>query len=167
MLVTMISLELAYQQLINRTVEDMKAAFSPSSIIQEEVSYDPTHFVVPGLIDVEVVYHNNDDPYGLQAVVDNPNTACQFDYYNGCTFIADHSDQKFSTLTSVTVGETAYWQGKEYEAIYVYDGYITYPYRQMYLSDGQEPQDVWSLWTYTCTGTSTRRLVAWNEKPIN
>lgn len=151
-------------------INQYKTSIEPPLVVEEvvieptEVYYDPSHFVVPGKIDIYVEYCDNTDAYAMQRIVDDPYKACLFDYYSGCQFIADHSDQGFVNLTSICVGDLAYWQDNTYEAIYVYDGYITYPYRQMYLNGGQEPQDVHNFWTYTCTSTSTRRLVAWQIK---
>ena len=131
------------------------------TVVQEEYVPPYDHFYVEGKVDVQII--DVDDPYDYQAVknaVDNPNTGASMQYYSAL-WIGDHSDQGFSMLPSVQIGDLAQWHGNQY-ICYDLDDYAWLDAnQQIRCSDGSYLSDKEVIATCTCKTSTTRYIRYW------
>ncbi len=126
-------------------------------------TYSPPfdHFYIEDKVDVQIV--EIDDPYNyneLKYAVDNPNTGAATQYYNAL-WIGDHSDQGFSMLPTVQIGDVAQWHGEQYVCYEIDDfGWID-ENQQIRCYDGSYLSDKEVIVTCTCKTNSTRYIRYW------
>lgn len=129
----------------------------------EVETYSPPsdHFYVEGKVDVQII--EIDDPYDYNALkyaVDDLNTGAATQYYNAL-WIGDHSDQGFSMLPTVQIGDVAQWHGKQYVCYEIDDyGWID-ENQQIRCADGSYLSDKEVIATCTCKTNSTRYIRYW------
>lgn len=131
------------------------------TVVQEEYVPPYDHFYVKDKVDVQII--DVDDPYDYQTIknaVDNPQTGASMQYYSAL-WIGDHSDQGFSMLPSVQIGDLAQWHGNQY-ICYDLDDYAWLDAnQQIRCSDGSYLSDKDVIATCTCKTSSTRYIRYW------
>lgn len=133
----------------------------PIQEVVQESTYYANHVYVDS-IDVEIVEVDPSNTYQLQAIVDDPYKGVSYQYYK-CTYIGDHSHEKFATLPYVKVNDIMHWKGKTYKCFYADDNAYLDSMGNIVLSNGQYLYEQEATALVTCKTDYTRYVRLFKE----
>lgn len=137
----------------------------PKEEVEIKVDTPPTYYydhVYVNNIDVQIVEVDPYDTYQLQAIVDDPYKGVSYQYYH-CTYIGDHSHEKFATLPAVKMGDLMHWHNKTYQCFYADDNAYLDGMRNIILSNGQYLYDQECVALVTCKNDYVRYVRLFKE----
>lgn len=121
----------------------------PEVVVEQvEPTYYADHVYVDD-IDVQIVEVDPSNTYQLQSIVDDPYRGVSYKYYK-CTYVGDHSHEKFANLPYVKVNDVMHWKGKTYKCFYADDNACLDGMRNIVLSNGQYLYDQNCVALVTC-----------------
>lgn len=128
----------------------------------EQPTYYADHVYIND-IDVQIVeLADPSSTYQMQQIVDDPYKGVSYKYYK-CTYVGDHSHEKFATLPNVKVNDIMHWKGKTYKCYYADDNAYLDSMRNIVLSNGQYLYDQNCIALVTCRTDYTRYVRLFKE----